>query len=715
MSAAHNLATWGRLTLKELRETLRDRRTIATLILMPILVYPLLGMAFSKFLFAQLDQQPPTEYQIAVENAKDMALFSATYSSGNQLLGHELDPAHPLPAKPGEPAEPRLQLLQADEVKSEVSLEEIVRTQIADIGVRFPEGRKLPLSVQFIVREGSPLGREVREHIEKRFRAVNDDFVSRFFAAQQPVVQLPVDWSVETVPGIAVPSFSLATLVPLILILMTVTGAVYPAIDLTAGERERGTLEALMAAPISRTRVLLAKYAAVVFVALMTAFVNLGAMVVTAFSTGFEELLFGAGGLSPFRLLQVLGLLAAFAAFFSAVILALTSVARSFKEAQAYLIPLMMLSIAPGILALLPGLKLTLGWALVPLANMVLVTRDLLDGHVSTSAMAVALAANGVWTAVALAVAIRIFGTDAVLYGSNGSWRDALRRPEESQPTLRWEHGLTALVVVFPVFITLSGVPARFADWSINARLMANAVVLILLFALWPLWLAAYVRVPWASAFGLKSPPIMMFIAASLAGLSLWPFAYEVEVLLIAPSRLHFLVELVKPLKEELDRTPFAVKLFALALCPAVCEELFFRGFLLKAFGSTMRPGAAIVLTAALFGLFHVLVRDALLLERFPPTAMLGLVLGWLAYRSGSLWPGVWMHALHNTAVLALPKLSPILGSWTEGLENHTHLPWWIPAVSLIPLAIATLLVVGTTNRTVATTISSTSRRSVAS
>ncbi len=696
MSAGHNLAAWGRLTLKELRETLRDRRTIATLILMPILVYPLLGMAFSKFLFAQLDQQSPAEYQIAVENTKDLALFTATYSSGNQLLGHELDRAHPLPAKPGEPIEPRLQLIQANEMKEEHSLEEMVRTQMADIAVRFPAGRKLPLSVEFIVRKDSPLGREVREHIEKRFRAVNDDFVARYFAAQQPIVQLPVGWSVATVPGVAVPAFSLATLVPLILILMTVTGAVYPAIDLTAGERERGTLEALMAAPISRTRVLLAKYAAVVFVALMTAFVNLGAMVVTAFSTGFEELLFGAGGLSPLRLLQVLGLLAAFAAFFSAVILALTSVARSFKEAQAYLIPLMMLSITPGILALLPGLKLTLGWALVPLANMVLVTRDLLDGHVSSAALSVALIANGVWTAVALAIAVRIFGTDAVLYGSNGSWRDALRRPEEVQPRLRWEQGLTALVVLFPAFIILSSVPGRFAEWSISARLMANAVVLIALFAVWPLWLSAYGRVPWVSAFGLNPPSFTMLIAAVLAGLSLWPLAYEIEVLLIAPSRFHSLVELMKPLKEELDRTPFALKLFALALCPAVCEELFFRGFLLKAFGSAMRPGAAIVLTAALFGLFHVLVRDALLLERFPPTAMLGLVLGWLAYRSGSLWPGVLMHAIHNTAVLALPKLTPYLGSWATGLENLVHLPWWIPVFTLIPLSIAALIVTRT-------------------
>ena len=82
--------------------------------------------------------------------------------------------------------------------------------------------------------------------------------------------------------------FSLATLVPLVLILMTITGAVYPAIDLTAGERERGTLETLIAAPISRMALLFAKYVAVLTVAVLTALVNLVAMTVTIVSSSLR-------------------------------------------------------------------------------------------------------------------------------------------------------------------------------------------------------------------------------------------------------------------------------------------------------------------------------------------------------------------------------------------------------------------------------------------
>src|SRR5207302_590813 len=84
----------------------------------------------------------------------------------------------------------------------------------------------------------------------------------------------------------------LAALVPLILILMTITGAVYPAIDLTAGELERGTLEILVAAPVPRLALLFAKYVSVLTVALLTAVINLITMLVTLFLSGLLPVAF---------------------------------------------------------------------------------------------------------------------------------------------------------------------------------------------------------------------------------------------------------------------------------------------------------------------------------------------------------------------------------------------------------------------------------------
>ena len=119
-------------------------------------------------------------------------------------------------------------------------------------------------------------------------------------------------------------------------------------------------------------QLLLGKYFAVLIVALLTAVVNLAAMMVTIASIGMAPLLFGSKGISFEEVLEIMALLVLFAAFFSAVLLAVTSFARSFKEAQAYLIPLMLASIAPGMLSMIPGLKLQGPLVVTPLVNIVL-------------------------------------------------------------------------------------------------------------------------------------------------------------------------------------------------------------------------------------------------------------------------------------------------------------------------------------------------------
>src|SRR5581483_4308634 len=121
-------------------------------------------------------------------------------------------------------------------------------------------------------------------------------------------------------------ALKLAAFVPLVLILMTMTGAVYPAIDLTAGERERGTLEVLIAAPVPRVSLLFGKFVAVAAVAVLTALVNLGAMNLCLLMSdwlygGVSERVVGSGGLRLLTFVKIFPLVVLFAVFFSAVLL----------------------------------------------------------------------------------------------------------------------------------------------------------------------------------------------------------------------------------------------------------------------------------------------------------------------------------------------------------------------------------------------------------
>ena len=131
-----------------------------------------------------------------------------------------------------------------------------------------PSGDDSPASIdcRFIYRRNSPMSEGALRYLEEHLRAFNEQWLAVRLGRFGVRRVHPAEFTAQSVASEEGTSLSLATLAPLILILMTITGAVYPAIDLTAGERERGTLEALIAAPVPRMGLLLAKYVAVMAV-----------------------------------------------------------------------------------------------------------------------------------------------------------------------------------------------------------------------------------------------------------------------------------------------------------------------------------------------------------------------------------------------------------------------------------------------------------------
>lgn len=431
-----------RLMGKELREILRDRRTILTLVLMPLLLYPLLAIAFRTFLSSGLTTAPAPVYLIGVPDGPEGKAVWVYLIEGQKALQERRPPeaggdrADSLRHSPRPPV-PELRREMPD------NLEAAVRQGAVDVGLRtlsaepFRPGqvdRPLAADWELLYREDSPYAQEAVRYLERVCDAANIRFLTsrlNWLAVSQrepPLRILPIALRDPQTRK----SSLLSGVVPLILILMTITGAVYPAIDVTAGERERGTLEILAAAPVPRLSILLAKYVAVLTVAMLTALVNLGSMTITLYVSGMAEMLIGSAGLSLLVLLQVFGLLLLFAAFFSAVLLVLTSFARSFKEAQAYLVPLMLLALMPGVLSLVPDLRLQSILVLVPLLNIALLTRNLLEGTADPMSAILVVTVTLAYALAALAVAARVFGAEAVLYSQSGGWSSLLRRKRRS-------------------------------------------------------------------------------------------------------------------------------------------------------------------------------------------------------------------------------------------------------------------------------------------
>ncbi|MCC6511534.1 MAG: CPBP family intramembrane metalloprotease [Pirellulaceae bacterium] len=491
---------------------------------------------------------------------------------------------------------------------------------------------------------------------------------------------------------------TLASLVPLVLVLMTIAGAVYPAIDLTAGERERGTLEAMIVSPTPRSILLLAKYVAVVTVALLTAIANLMAMSITLWASGLGRMVLGGGGLSFSTVSQIFCLLVLFAMFFSAVLLSITSFAKSFKEAQAYLIPVMLVSLAPGVLSLLPQVRLTNFLAAVPLANIVLLSRDVLIGTASREAGVIAVVCTMIYAIAAIAVASRLFGSDASLQGSQGSWRDFVRRPDQTADAPTVDQMALTMACLFPLYFVASTSLPMLGGGLEYRLVMASAISWLLIFGL-PTWVARYRRLNFTSTFLLSTgrPTSWIWLLPGillLAG-SLWMISHELMIFSQQLGLATFTPEQMKKAQAFADKmpsVPLALLLFTGALTPAICEEWFFRGFVMSAlrrFGFA----TAVIGSALLFGLMHVLTSNVLSLERLLPSLFMGLVLGMIAWRTKSLWPGVWLHAGHNGLLLSIGHYKAELTELGIGVQEGGHLPIAWLAGGALAIAVGSLLI----------------------
>lgn len=732
-----------RLCLKELRESLRDRRTIVTLVLMPLLVYPLLSLVLNRVLLSGAGTKTGTFVTFGIgRELRDSSLPILLEIGFNQLgmrytapvfLEDVVDDRRRGQSQEANPsALPRPQIVMladngrnalrdgtVDIVISRRSLsadlddEEMVpeasaayesqggnqtappatertaspnplqplvdairaNNQVTD-GVDLDQLLDAVGAYSVRYRERDAQSERALQVLERIMAAINLDSMRGIVDDYEPPLRI------DATPVAMQANYAelLATMIPLVLVLMTMAGAVYPAIDLTAGERERGTMEALIVSPTPTAILLLAKYSAVVTVALLTALANLAAMSITLWVSGIGKLLFGDGLLSTGVIGTVLALLVLFTMFFAALLLAVTSFAKSFKEAQAYLIPLMLLALTPGVMSLMPGLKFTGLLATVPLVNIVLLARQVLVGEAEWNTALVAVICNSLYALAALAVASRLFGSDASMQGSQGSWRDLMLRPVDWKRYPSLDQMALTMSAMFPLyFIASSLLPSLSRD--LTTKLWISAVVSFGLILGLPLWVSWYRRIRWKTTFRLSPGRLTQWplwsLGVVLLGGSAWMLAHEIFIaaqsLGVGTIKLEHMKQ-VADFKDQLARLPWGLVLFVFAFTPALCEEGLFRGFVLS---SLHRYTAtwAIIVSAVLFGLMHVLTSNVLAVERFLPSTFMGVLLAWVALRTGSIWPSVLLHALHNGFLLSASRFEEQLKQWQILVDEGQHLP----------------------------------------
>ena len=407
-----SLRVAGVVAAKELRDLLRDRRTIISMVLIPIVAMPLLLTGVFSLMSHSIKKLQNQQAGVAVRAPQGSAgLLDELKAGGTRFVFHD-DPAPQLPpdsllAREG------IQVVLEFGPGLEQALARLAQPDSAD------EAPVVRLYFDSTSDEAKVAGDELME----RLRGLRQKRLEGWLQERGLRPDLGEPWRVrhvETAPPKRQAAEMMARILPYLILILAIQGAMYPAMDLTAGEKERSTIETLLVNPVSRLDVVLGKYAATSAVALGSAVFTLGGQYF------FFRHMAGKvreGGLpislEPAALGLGLLLLLPVALMFAALLLAVCLHARNMKEAQSYVTPLMMLVIFPSMASMIPGLKLSLALAFVPIFNVTLLMRDaLMQDYGQLGMMAAVFAINVGYAALALWAAVRMFQREEVIFRS---------------------------------------------------------------------------------------------------------------------------------------------------------------------------------------------------------------------------------------------------------------------------------------------------------
>jgi sodium transport system permease protein len=403
-----SLRNVGIVYRKELTEAIRDRRTVISTILVPLLLFPVLSVGFGSLAVMLVGKAKEEVPKVMLRGGED---------SPDVVRGlKKLDKIEIVPETPN--------------WKDQIINKEVRAAVEIPSGFQADVAQQKQDTVNIYDYEGELKSEFASDKVEKYLKDYSDTVVKDRLAAKNlPVgVLKPFELKRENVaPPEKVSGAAFGGIIGYMVILLCMTGAMYPAMDLTAGEKERGTMETILSSPISRTHLVLGKFFLILTAALGTAALSVLSMGVS-FSVLSHYTGQTAGGrsaaagfllhLGPKTVISVFIMALPIAVLFSSVLMTIALFAKTYKEAQSYLTPMTFIVIIPAIASMLPGVELTAKLALIPILSTSLLCKELVAGTYHWNLIAIIFSSTCVYAAVALFIAIKMFQRESVLFRS---------------------------------------------------------------------------------------------------------------------------------------------------------------------------------------------------------------------------------------------------------------------------------------------------------
>ena len=637
---------WSSLRLlfvHEMRMVLRSRRTVVTSLVLPAIMMPALILGARYVQRRQAIQLDQTTFQYAITGpwADQARRLIERYKHSPEFSKFNLQETYP--ADPDQALEDRalhfyvrtMSIAEADKVAAETADEPSVPNAPLIERVTGIQG------LQVVYRGSQQVARSGAERMVDMMRAARRSesygvMLSRGFPSHPEGILAMTASNVATESQIS--GSNLGRFFTVVLVVWLVAACSIVAMDIISGEKERGTLETLITSGAGRAEIATAKHLAIWTVGLVITFAQvLYALIYIRLNVIQLPDNFSID-LSPQSIGQLFLLFVPLAAAIAAGLLIVSAYARTYKEAQLHFFPLFMGSLVPALAAVLPGLKSRSIVAFVPLANVSVAAREVLTGRADPLMIGVTALVTGLTAFALIRYSARLLTREDIVVSAQQD-QSILEGGEKlfQRRVFQWFAVMWAVtfavaanvpalqtqrvqIVFNEVGIFFIGSLLMIRTYRLNVREVIGAHRLR-----WPVWVAALMAVPAAQVVAV---------------------AFFRIVNTIIPTPTELLRELGKQLAP--SDMPIWQMIFLMAILPAVCEELAFRGVLLHGLRNRFHPVVRCLVVGIVFGLFHYT------LFRIAPTALLGVILTGIAVMTGSILPGLLFHAANNAFAIVM-------------------------------------------------------------
>lgn len=655
-----NFKKVGVVYRKELLEVLRDKRTLFATLILPVLLYPLLIVGFNSIMTRQTEALQEQGATIAVMDSTSNDVSRKLVTDMSRIENYTFVPYSASTAK----------LYNEKDIQAVVSIRD-------SIGIDGTQFYKVYIQYDKSKDKGRIIFDKLKSSISETEKGIQKDQLAQS-GINPEFMELVSVRERDTSTAQKKMGMLLGMFLPYIMIIMLLTGASTVAADLVAGEKERRTLETLLVSSAARQELVFGKYLTIITLAMVNVMVNL-------FSISFSLKFMLANAAADMSGVQmpisaIFILLAAMiplATFFAALLLSISTFSRNMKEARTYEQPILWVAMMMAMVSFLPAVEMSNLMALIPVVNIALLFKAVMINEYAMSHLFITIFSTLLLDVVAVWMTVKLFTTESVLFRSEDDGGSIKSVRQNKRNFFNPYYGLVYFSIALIVMYYLG------SYWQMN-DLMAGLQKTQLLIIAMPVWIILRI-------LKLKEKDILRLRAPKIKGALLIPFIAVPAALVVAV--LSQVINMVFPFPpkyiEAMSRLftmdASVLKVFiVMSVLPGFCEEYMFRGFIMRFFekyGSRM----AVIISALLFAAFHL---DPF---RFLPVFLLGLLLGYLTIRSGSIINSMLSHTINNGVALLIVTYSE--ANWLKPFVSGADvIRFWVVLPAIVILALALYL-----------------------